>query len=78
VPPELSEARRCFQIGELARAERCYGYVVCVDPQNAEAWHERGLVALRAGDARTAVEYLGDAQRGRKSIPGPIKRGQKR
>ena len=48
----IGEALSCHESGRLEDAERMYGSVLEQDPENADAWHLLGRVALARGDSR--------------------------
>ena len=51
------------QAGRLAEAEQIYRQVLAADPRHAPALHLLGLVALQAGRADVAVEFISQAIR---------------
>jgi len=57
----LKEARRLREGGELPAAEALARKILAAEPQNAEARHELGLLALQAGQPKVAAEFLGEA-----------------
>jgi len=59
--PELVAARQYLQAGDLQRAERLYGRILQADPQNRDALHEMGMVAIRIGKPEAAIGYLEQA-----------------
>lgn len=44
--------------GDLGRAAAYYGQVLQHDPGNAEAMHQRGIVAYQSGDCENAILFL--------------------
>jgi tetratricopeptide (TPR) repeat protein len=57
----LQAALRCHQVGDLRQAEMLYLEVLRAEPNNADAHHLLGLVALSDGRVALAVEHLGRA-----------------
>jgi protein O-GlcNAc transferase len=47
--------------GQLAEAQRCFERVLALDPHNYVALYSTGLMAVNAGEALRAREYLGRA-----------------
>jgi len=54
----LTEAVRLHQAGQLERASALYRTVLTADPNNADALHLLGMVALQQGEAKTAAELI--------------------
>ena len=44
--------------GDLGRAAAVYGQILQHDPRNAEAMHQRGVVAYQSGDRENAILFL--------------------
>ncbi len=59
----LAGGTRHHQAGRLAEAERCYRQVLQADPQNPQALHLLGALALEAGRYEAAVELIEQAIR---------------
>ncbi len=57
----LARAQALAQAGDFAQAEKLYEQVLRVDPQQAGAWHQLGLVAFRRGRVEEAAEFLSRA-----------------
>ena len=55
--------------GDLAEAEAIYGAILEIDPQNADAWHLLGRVALQQGHTRDASARVLQAIRIRGEVP---------
>jgi len=56
--PKLSLALQYYQAGQWGAAEQLYREVLADDPQNADAHHLLGLVALQSGKYQLAVEQI--------------------
>jgi Flp pilus assembly protein TadD/2-polyprenyl-3-methyl-5-hydroxy-6-metoxy-1,4-benzoquinol methylase len=54
----LTEAVRLHQAGQLDQAAALYRNVLATRPDNADALHLLGMVALQQGQARTAAELI--------------------
>jgi tetratricopeptide (TPR) repeat protein len=61
LPPPLDQVRLLCERGELVAAETICRQVLQRDPQDAEALHLLGLVALQKDDAESAVRLIGEA-----------------
>jgi tetratricopeptide (TPR) repeat protein len=61
MPVDLSEAVEHHRRGDLDRAERAYQAALAVDPNEPDALHLLGLVALQRGDPSRAVALIGRA-----------------
>jgi tetratricopeptide (TPR) repeat protein len=61
MPIDLSEALSLHQRGELDRASRLYEAAIKADPARDVAYHLLGMVALKRGDPKKAVELMGRA-----------------
>lgn len=59
----LETAIARHQEGDLAQAERLYREVLREQPQNADALHLLGVVALQAGQPQSALELIGQSVR---------------
>ena len=57
----LSAAWECYRRGEFERAAQGGEAVLAHDPQQSDALHLLGLVALRRGDPRRATELINQA-----------------
>jgi predicted O-linked N-acetylglucosamine transferase (SPINDLY family) len=57
----LARAQALAQAGDFALAEKLYEQVLRVDPQQASAWHQLGLVVYRRGRIEEAAECLSRA-----------------
>ena len=57
----LTEAVRLHQAGQLDQAAALYRKVLTVQPNNADALHLLGMIALQQDQARTAAELIGKA-----------------
>jgi Flp pilus assembly protein TadD len=57
----LAQAISHQQAGQLQQAERIYQQILSADPNNADAWHLLGLVALQLGRHEVAAAYIGRA-----------------
>jgi Tfp pilus assembly protein PilF len=49
------------QAGRLAEAEALYRQALAKDPDNVDAWHFLGVIALQRGDAAQAVQLISNA-----------------
>ncbi|MGO9108736.1 MAG: tetratricopeptide repeat protein [Thermoguttaceae bacterium] len=56
--PSLSLALQYHQSGQLDAAAELYREILAAAPQNADAWHLLGLVALQAGNYDLAVNQI--------------------
>ncbi len=65
----MDDAYKRYKSGDLAEAERRYGKVIALAPDNAEAWHMAGLVALEAGQRDEAIKRMGRALELRPEFP---------
>ncbi|HWY63702.1 MAG TPA: tetratricopeptide repeat protein, partial [Rhizomicrobium sp.] len=54
----LTEAVRLHQTGQLEQAAALYRKVLTADPNNADALHLSGMVALQQGQPKTAVNLI--------------------
>ncbi|MEX0678391.1 MAG: tetratricopeptide repeat protein [Pirellulales bacterium] len=54
-------ALRHHQAGRLAEAEKIYRQILQVEPNNAQALHRLGRLAIDAGHHQAAVEWIGKA-----------------
>ena len=61
MPADLNEALEYHQGGDLDRASRIYEAILAVDPNEPEALHLLGLVALQRGDPAQAAALIGRA-----------------
>lgn len=61
MPQDLTEAVEWHQNGDLDRAARAYEAALAADPDDADALHLLGLVALQRGDAPRAAALIGRA-----------------
>ncbi len=59
----LSRGAQHQAAGQMAEAERAYRLVLQADPDNAQAIHLLGTLALQAGNFSQAIEIIGDAIR---------------
>jgi protein O-GlcNAc transferase len=59
IPEAIALALQHHQAGRLAEAEQIYRQVLTADPQQADAWHWLGVLALQAGQHPLAEEYIG-------------------
>ena len=59
----LSQAVRLHQVGRLQQAAALYGEALAGDPNNADALHLLGMVALQQGQPKSAAELIGKAIR---------------
>ncbi len=57
----LTIALQHLQAGKLEAAENVYMQVLAIDPQQADAYHFRGIVAFQVGDLETAIHYIRQA-----------------
>jgi Flp pilus assembly protein TadD/2-polyprenyl-3-methyl-5-hydroxy-6-metoxy-1,4-benzoquinol methylase len=57
----LTEAVRLHQAGQLEQAAALYRKVLTAQPNNADALHLLGMIALQQGQAQTAAELIGKA-----------------
>lgn len=57
----LQQARELLVSGQAAEAQLRYERILSEDPANPAALHGRGMAAMAAGDAQTAVESLEQA-----------------
>ena len=57
----LTEAVRLHQAGQLDQAAALYRKVLTDHPNNADALHLLGMIALQQGQAQTAAELIGKA-----------------
>lgn len=51
-------AVQCLHAGRLAEADSLCRQIVSTSPNDAEAWHLRGVIALQLGHHQQAIEYL--------------------
>ncbi len=65
----VAEALVCHESGRLEEAERMYGSVLERDPENCDAWHLLGRVALQKGEFAAAAARVLQAIRRRPGIP---------
>jgi tetratricopeptide (TPR) repeat protein len=61
MPVDLTAAMEYHGRGDLDRAARIYESALAEDPDEPDALHLLGVVALQRGDARRAVELIGRA-----------------
>ncbi len=61
MPIPLTEGLESHRSGDLDRAARAYEAALVADPNNADALHLLGLVALQRGDAGRALTLIGRA-----------------
>jgi predicted O-linked N-acetylglucosamine transferase (SPINDLY family) len=54
----LAQAMQLYQTGDLPRAEAFYREILTVDPRQAEAWTQLGLVFFQQGQVEGAVTAL--------------------
>jgi predicted O-linked N-acetylglucosamine transferase (SPINDLY family) len=54
----LAAARRCHEAGLRARAEQLYEQVLDVDPTNAQALFQLGILAVELGKSEAAIDWL--------------------
>lgn len=54
----LALAIKEHRAGRLVEAEGLYQQALDAEPQHAEAWHLRGLLAVQAGQSPAGVEYI--------------------
>ncbi len=59
----LSIGARHRQAGQLAEAQRVYRDALRLDPQNPDALHALGSMALEAGQVEQALQLIGEAAR---------------
>lgn len=57
----LATAFQHHQAGQFQQAEQIYRQVLAIDPNNVDALHLLGLIALHVGDHTAAVAYIGRA-----------------
>ncbi len=57
-PLDLAEGLAAHQAGDLQRADRCYQAVLALDPEQAQALHLWGTLALQQGRHREAAGAL--------------------
>ncbi len=65
----VADALACHRAGRLEEAERIYGSVLEREPENPDAWHLMGRLALQQGDGRSAAARVLQALRYRPSTP---------
>ena len=53
----LTQARQMFQAGDLPRAKFIYLRLIEAAPQEADPWHELGLLELQAGRPYGVNDY---------------------
>jgi tetratricopeptide (TPR) repeat protein len=67
IPPVLDElfslAAGHQRSGDLGKAAAVYGQILQQDPNNAEALHQRAIVAYQSGDRENAILFLSRAVR---------------
>jgi tetratricopeptide (TPR) repeat protein len=56
IPEALALALECQRVGDAPRAEHIYRQILAVDPGQADAWHELGVLAYQAGNFAAAAE----------------------
>jgi len=61
IPQAFTLALEHYQVGRLAEAEALCRQILKVAPSHPEAWHQLGLIALRAGRAELAVDWMRQA-----------------
>src|SRR5258707_878121 len=54
----LKVALEYHQAGRLPEAEQIYRQILAADPQQADAWHWLGVLALQMGQYPLAAEYI--------------------
>ena len=54
----LEEGFRCYEAGQLTKAEQIFRHVLAIDPRHADALHLLGLIALQVGQNERAVEII--------------------
>lgn len=59
--PDIHDALRLHQAGELGQAAAIYGQVLSNDPRNADALHLLGVVAFQQGAHQKAIESIQQA-----------------
>jgi protein O-GlcNAc transferase len=64
VAEALTLGTRHHQAGQLADAERIYRQVLSIEPDNPQALHLLGLLAMQARQFEVAIELIGHAIRG--------------
>jgi tetratricopeptide (TPR) repeat protein len=65
----LTQAFAFQQSGRLTEAEQLYRAALKLDPDNADAWHLLGRIALQRGDLAAAAAQVREAIRRRPNIP---------
>ena len=70
--PSLQIAMGHHQAGNLAEAERIYREVLAVEPDNGDALHLLGMIALQFGRNENAVELIERAHRLRRPDPASL------
>lgn len=63
VPESLSLAIEHHQAGRMVAAEVIYRQILAVDPDQTDAWHLLGVLALQVGRPEKAIEYIEHALR---------------
>lgn len=58
VSEAIAVAVQFHQAGRLAEADDIYRQVLAGDPQNASAWHLRGVVASQLGNNPAAIQCI--------------------
>ncbi|MBF0449864.1 MAG: tetratricopeptide repeat protein [Candidatus Magnetomorum sp.] len=66
----IAHAIQCHQNGDLVHASQCYQDILSIEPQNADAWHFTGVIALQTGKIDQAIEFIKRAVSIRSDIPG--------
>ncbi len=69
IPQLLEKAVDHYRAGRLAEAEAIYRQILSQDPNQADALHQLGAVAFRAGQPEAAVELIGRAIAARPGVP---------
>src|SRR5690349_14403638 len=67
--PSLSEAQQHHQAGRFVDAEKIYRRILAQDPNNIEALHLLGVLAMQTGHANAAVDLIQTALRRRNNWP---------
>jgi len=65
----LEIARKRHEAGQLAEAEQGYRQVLAIKPEDPDAWHLRGVVALQLGQFQQAIEHISRALNLRAEFP---------
>ena len=59
----MNRAQQCHRTGDLEQAEQIYQQVVAIDPNNANAIHLFGVLALQLSRFETATRYIQEFER---------------